>query len=196
MTVTRALLPERAGLLARALGELHRGGVVGVTLGVLAAVVTGRATWSAPVVGAVVLVAFVSGPLAVVDARTRRLPDTITLPSIALTAILVVVPSLVAGQQAAAVRALVGAAAAAGLHLVLWYVGAGIGLGDVKLVALLGLPLAWYGWSTLLGGLFVGYLLGGLWAVGLVVTRRAGMRATIPFGPFLVAGWFVATLST
>jgi leader peptidase (prepilin peptidase)/N-methyltransferase len=69
---------------------------------------------------------------------------------------------------------------------------AGMGYGDVKLAGLLGLYLGWLGWGPVLVGTFTGFLLGGLVGVALLVTRRAGRRTAIPFGPFMLGGAMLA----
>lgn len=75
----------------------------------------------------------------------------------------------------------------------LWRVtrGRGLGFGDVKLAAALGLVL---GYPHILIGLYTAFLTGALWGVILMITRRAGMKTKIAFGPFLVLGWTVSEL--
>jgi leader peptidase (prepilin peptidase)/N-methyltransferase len=68
-----------------------------------------------------------------------------------------------------------------------------MGLGDVKLAGVLGLYLGWLGWAPLVVGAFGAFLLGGLFGIGLLVTRKAGRRSSIPFGPWmLLAAWLGA----
>ena len=64
----------------------------------------------------------------------------------------------------------------------------GFGFGDVKLLGLLGLVLGWFGWGVLMTGVFLGLLTGALVSLLLLVTRRAGWRTAIPFGPPLLTG--------
>jgi leader peptidase (prepilin peptidase) / N-methyltransferase len=54
--------------------------------------------------------------------------------------------------------------------------------------------LGWLGLDGVLLGVFAIHLLGGLYAGALLATRRAGLTATIPFGPFMLAGTLVAIL--
>jgi leader peptidase (prepilin peptidase)/N-methyltransferase len=68
-------------------------------------------------------------------------------------------------------------------------------LGDVKLAASLGTLLAWFSWRLLIAGGFAGFLLGGLFAGALLVSRRAGGKHSIPFGPFMIAGAFLVILA-
>jgi leader peptidase (prepilin peptidase)/N-methyltransferase len=91
--------------------------------------------------------------------------------------------------------ALLGAAGLGGGYLLLLLVyPKGMGLGDVKLAAGLGAALGWYGWGVLFVGAFAGVLFNSLYAVVLVVARRAGRKSEIPFGPFMITGAYVGVL--
>ena|GEM_PF-5314978 len=63
--------------------------------------------------------------------------------------------------------------------------GGGMGGGDVKLAAYLGLVL---GLVPGVAAFLAGGLLAGLYGLGLLVTRRGGLRDTFAFGPFLAGG--------
>ena len=63
----------------------------------------------------------------------------------------------------------------------------GMGLGDLKLLAMLG---AWTGWQALASIIFLSSLLGSLVGLYLVLFRRRQRSAPISFGPYLAtAGW-------
>ena len=62
----------------------------------------------------------------------------------------------------------------------------------MKLLGLIGLLLGWFGWGVLMAGVFLGLLTGALVSVLLLVSRRAGWRTAIPFGPPLLAGAVLA----
>ena len=64
-----------------------------------------------------------------------------------------------------------------------------LGGGDVKLVFFIGLFL---GWPTILVGLFLGFLTGGLLAAMLVLLGTKRFGQTLPLGPFLNLGAFMA----
>jgi leader peptidase (prepilin peptidase)/N-methyltransferase len=70
-----------------------------------------------------------------------------------------------------------------------------MGFGDVKLAALLGLYLGWITLGHVPLGLFVGFALGAVIGIGLMLTRRKSRRDPIPFGPFLAAGAIIAILA-
>ena len=67
----------------------------------------------------------------------------------------------------------------------------GLGLGDVKLADTLGGLLGWIGWWNALYGLLTGFILGGLVAAALLVTRRAGRKSHLSFGPAMIIGGYV-----
>jgi leader peptidase (prepilin peptidase)/N-methyltransferase len=67
-----------------------------------------------------------------------------------------------------------------------------MGLGDVKLLGLLGLVLGWFGWGVLLAGVFLGLLTGAAVSIVLLAARRAGWRTALPFGPPLLVGAVLA----
>ena len=64
----------------------------------------------------------------------------------------------------------------------------GFGYGDVRLGAMLGGFLGWLGLSYVPIGIFMGFVLGSLVGVALMVGRGADRRTALPFGPFLAAG--------
>lgn len=93
--------------------------------------------------------------------------------------------------------ALVGAAALAGLYLVLAVANpSGMGLGDVKLALPLGLYLGWLGAATWMLGALLGAVFGALAALMLLASRRASWRSRLPYGPFMVMGAFTAIAVT
>jgi hypothetical protein len=105
------------------------------------------------------------------------------------TTLLGMVDAAVTGSWDALVRALLAAAASGGVAALGWLVvPAGLGLGDVKLLALLGLVTGWLGWGVLLAGVFLGLVVGSIAAVVLLATGRAGWRTALPFGPPLLTG--------
>jgi leader peptidase (prepilin peptidase)/N-methyltransferase len=132
--------------------------------------------------------------LAVIDARQRRLPDRLTLPSYPVAlALLGLAALLQPGGGRHYLSALLGLAIALGLFLVQTLVyPAGLGWGDVKLAGILGLYLGWLGLTALVAGLFLGYLLAGAAGLALIATGRATRKTQLPFGPFLLAGTLAA----
>lgn len=160
-------------------------------------------SWALP---AYLYLAAIAVALALIDLDVHRLPDAIVLPSYPVALVLLGAASLLDGDGAALVRALVGAVALFGLYAVLWFVRpGGMGLGDVKLAGVLGLYLGWWGWDALAVGGFLAFLVGGLVSLPLLLSGRAGRRTAIPFGPSMLgaalaalvvaaplSGWYLA----
>jgi leader peptidase (prepilin peptidase)/N-methyltransferase len=134
--------------------------------------------------------------LALIDLDVRRLPNALVYPCYAAGLTLLGVAALAGGDLAALGRAVAGMAALFAFYFVLWYVKpGGMGFGDVRLAGVLGLYLGWLGWGSLLVGLFAGFLFGGLTGLALMAVGRAGRKSRIPYGPFMLAGAFVAVLA-
>jgi leader peptidase (prepilin peptidase)/N-methyltransferase len=131
--------------------------------------------------------------LALIDLDTHRLPNVIVLPGYGVGAALLLVATILSGNYGALIPAAVGALSLGLLYLIaaLAYPG-GMGMGDVKLAGVIGLFLGWQGWAQLAVGAFAAFLLGGLFAVVLLVTRRAKRTTGIPFGPWMLLGAWVA----
>lgn len=133
--------------------------------------------------------AAVSIVLALIDLDVHRLPNAIVLPAGIVGTVLLTIASAVSGDWGAMLTALLGAAALFALYLVLALaVPRGMGFGDVKLAAVVGLHVGYFGWGALLVGAFAAFLLGGLYAIGLLLARRASRKSGIPFGPWMLAG--------
>jgi prepilin signal peptidase PulO-like enzyme (type II secretory pathway) len=154
------------------------------TFGALAWRFAGRAE-----LAAFLYLAAVGSLLAFVDVAVKRLPDPYTLPSYLIGPALLGVAVLAEGRPARLGHALVGLAVLWALYAVqhLFAPGA-IGWGDVKLSGVLGLYLGWLGLAAWWFGTLAGFVLGGLYAVVLLVTRRGSRKSEIPFGPFMLAG--------
>ena len=125
--------------------------------------------------------------LTATDLEQRRLPHLLLDPLMLVAALFVpfnpTVPPSSALLGAAAGVAFMGA-----LGLI---VRGGVAFGDLLLVAPLGLLL---GWPAIFIAMFLAGILSSAVGLGLLATRRAGLKSYIPFVPFLVAGTVLALL--
>ncbi|MGA5700754.1 prepilin peptidase [Peterkaempfera bronchialis] len=153
----------------------------------------GAATGLTPVAAALGWAALLGVALAFVDGAVHRLPNALTLPAFAGTALLLTAAALLDGRPGVLPRCLLAALALGTLYTALALV-APVGLGDAKLAPTLGALLGWYGWATVFAGLLTGFLLAGLWGAALLVTRRAKGADPLPFGPFMLLGALVAVV--
>lgn len=165
-------------------------------------------TWWGVLSGAladtVVALPFVAvlGAACCVDAVCHRLPDRL-LGRAALWLIAATVVRLgaevVSGAPVGEAARPVGRAAlsALGVGLIMYLLAmlpSGMGLGDVKLSALCALWLGRLSVEASVAGVMLGFLLGGLAAVVLLVLRRAGRKQRMAFDPYLGAGAWLAWL--
>lgn len=137
--------------------------------------------------------------LAAIDLDVHRLPDALTLRLAPVAVVIAAVASASTGDWFALLRAVLAGVALGAAYLVLLLVsrgGAGLGLGDVKLALGIGTLLGWFSWSAVLSGTLIGFILGGLWAAGLLITRRATRQTYIAFGPFMIGGTVLALLAS
>lgn len=126
--------------------------------------------------------------LALVDLRCLRLPDRL-VATLAITAGLPLAV-LAHAKVGTALLAFVGVLAAYGILASL--PGGGLGLGDVKLAAVLALIVGFAGWPAVIVGVVTPHLINGPIALFLLVTRRAGGQRPLPFGPALLTGALIA----
>ena len=164
-------------------------GARSVAVALLAAIAAGAIAWRSalPVWVTLVYLAFLAPMvfLAATDLEQRRLPHVLLDP--------VIVASLLFVPFNPALRpldAVIGAGVAlAFLGVTGLIIRGGIAMGDLYLIVPIGLLL---GWPAIFTAIFMGALLSAVVGIGLLATRRAGMRSYIPFGPFLVAGLVLA----
>ncbi|SEP17813.1 prepilin peptidase [Trujillonella endophytica] len=142
---------------------------------------------------AFLLLAVVAVLLAVVDLQHRLLPDRVVLPSLAGVALLLAGAAAVDAAWPQFGRALLGAAVLFAVFLAMALLVPGqLGMGDVKLAALLGLALGWLGWPAVLLGALAAFVVQALVALLLLAARRVTLRSALPFGPAMLLGAAVA----
>ena len=124
-----------------------------------------------------------------IDLEHQILPNVITLPGIAIGVLL----SLIAppGWKDALVGVLLGGGvlyAIAGAYY-LWRREEGMGMGDVKMLAMIG---AFLGWKAVLVTLVLSSFAGAIIGVALMAAQRGTMKFALPFGTFLAIGAVVS----
>lgn len=127
--------------------------------------------------------------LAFIDLEHLLLPDVLTLPGTAVALALAAV-----GGPTPLIPALEGWVVGTALPLVVfflyrwWRKVEGMGLGDVKLLGMLG---AFLGWQQVLLVLGLGAVAGACVGLGLVAAGKGGRQTELPFGTFLCAAALV-----
>jgi leader peptidase (prepilin peptidase)/N-methyltransferase len=161
--------------------------VAGATVVMAAAVAATRPTASEAVLGAVMAILLV--PCSLIDLERRIIPNAVTGPGSLLAIALGL--ALDAGGEP---RRLVWALAAGGFLLVAALIQPrGMGMGDVKLLGMMGLFLG----PPVVVALFVALLGNIVTAAALAIRHgvRAARKTTLPFGPYLAVGGLAAALA-
>lgn len=142
---------------------------------------------------AYLVVAALGVAMSYVDLREHLLPDRLTLTALLAASALLALAAARTGEWSWYGRAWAGAVAMFVFYLALATLRpADLGLGDVKLAAVIGLLLGWAGWSAVILGAFLAFLLGGLAGIVMIVIGKAGRRTAIPFGPPMLVGALLA----
>lgn len=127
--------------------------------------------------------------LVMTDLEHKLIPNRILYPGTGVTAALLAAGSLLDQTPARLADALVGAACCLlGMGLLAELGKGALGMGDVKLSALLGLVCGYQGKWLALQVILSGFLIGGATAGVLILVGGAHRHTRIPFAPALVAG--------
>jgi leader peptidase (prepilin peptidase)/N-methyltransferase len=162
--------------------------VEAVTAALFAAVAVVHAHDTTMLVLGIVLVAFLV-PIALIDADHRLIPNKLTLPA----AVLGIVLGTALDPGGELERLVAGVAAGALLAVPSLLHPKGMGMGDAKLVAVLGLYLG----AAIVPAFFVAFAVGTVVGMGIMVRKglSAGRKTAVPFGPFLALGAVVGVLA-
>jgi leader peptidase (prepilin peptidase) / N-methyltransferase len=125
--------------------------------------------------------------IGVIDYDHKIIPNTITLPGIAIGLGLSILNILSIGVLPITPLASLLGVLGGGVffYLIALVSRGGMGGGDIKLIAMIGAFLGWQGgFFTILSGALLGSLVG----VSLMVLGKKGRKDKVPFGPFLSVG--------
>jgi len=123
----------------------------------------------------------------VYDLKHYLIPDKVIYPAI-FTSFLC---NLILHSKFYILNSIYSALGASAFFLSIFLISRGkwLGFGDVKLGFFMGLFL---GFPNVLVALFFAYLIGAIIGIGLVLAKKKTLKSEVPFGPFLVAGTFIA----
>jgi leader peptidase (prepilin peptidase)/N-methyltransferase len=145
--------------------------------------------WQVVLVGG--LLALTPG-IALIDLRHRIIPNRLMYPSLLLFPAIIVLAWWIGGA-ADPVRAGFGLLLFGGILFLVAVVSRGMGMGDVKLAALIGLVLGSLGLRFVGVAAGAAVVFGGVGGIVALAMGR-GRKSAIPFGPYLAAGAVVAGL--
>jgi leader peptidase (prepilin peptidase)/N-methyltransferase len=132
--------------------------------------------------------------LVVVDFADYRLPDVIVLPSYGVLAVGLTLTAWTQNRWPDLLRAAIVAVAMFLLYFVMAMFARDLGFGDVKLAGVAGGLLGWFGIAQSVGGFLLAWVLSAVVGLTLILFRRIGRKASLPFGPYLIAGAVLGAL--
>jgi leader peptidase (prepilin peptidase)/N-methyltransferase len=136
----------------------------------------------------------VSWPLTVIDIRERRLPNRLTLPVFPITVLGQLLAVILGDDAGRLFASLIISALAFSVALVLNRF-AGLGMGDVKLIAGITLALAWFNPFLPAVAILVAFLTAGAGALVLLILQKTRMGSSIALGPYLLFGFAVCFIA-
>ena len=150
---------------------------------------------SAAELSAYVLLGIFAVPLARIDIVHHLLPNRLVTPLLGAGLVLLTAAAGAHGASENLMRGIAGAVILFVLYLILALTSRnGLGMGDVKLAAPLGLYLGYLGWSQLFYGGALGFVAGGLSSLVLVLKNRANKPKEVAHGPSMLAAVFAVIL--
>ncbi len=149
----------------------------------------------APLLPAYLYMAVAGVALSVIDLRTQRLPDVLTLPSYIVLLALVAVGGMASRDGAPAVGLILGAVGSFSLYWCFRRMNTALGPGDVKASGLVGGILGTIDLHSWVVGIGAGLMLAALYAAAMLISGRGTASTLMPYGPFMFAGCLVAVLA-
>lgn len=139
--------------------------------------------------------AFATGPLFLVDATTKRLPNVILYPAIMLVTFIALGYAIFEGDVRDLTDTLAKGFGFFLFFIVLYVVTrGGVGAGDVKLALLIGLSLGIYPSGYIFLVLMGSFTIAALYSLILLARNRANLKSKIAFGPFLLIATWICVL--
>lgn len=206
-----AIVGLGAGVVASAFGSL----VTGINVKLLARSTSrSRAKFENVVVVAVFCAVFISISVAIeslavvvagwvlafglltaswIDVHTHRLPRNLSYLTIAAGVPILVLATITEDDLSRVVSSVIGIAVATSLIGLLYWIGRGaMGTGDIRLAPAIGLYAGWISVGTVVLALVAAFSFAAIFAIALLLLKKANRRDEIPLGPFLAIGTLVA----
>jgi leader peptidase (prepilin peptidase)/N-methyltransferase len=130
-----------------------------------------------------------------VDLQHKLLPNRMVVPTLGIGLLLLLLDAAMNQRWGNLLLAVIGCAATFVIYLILAVISPrGMGMGDVKLSAPLGLYLGYLSIGHLILGIALGFIVGAVTSVLLVTGGFARRKTAVPFGPSMFAGCLLAVL--
>jgi leader peptidase (prepilin peptidase)/N-methyltransferase len=185
-------------LMVRCSANSHRQPWHTIGIPVVNGIAFGLVAWAVPdlaVLPAYLVFAATMVTLTVTDLQTKLIPNRILGPATATGIVLLAVGGLISAELPALGRAAAGGFAYFGVLFILALIGRGaLGFGDVKMAFIIGVFTGYFSLGYVVIAGVGAFIIAGIVAVVLLVTRRSGRKDSIPFGPFMTGAGLVAVI--
>ncbi len=130
-----------------------------------------------------------------IDLNVRRIPNLLVIWGFGLCLMSMVLQISLGDSNNQLGKFFIAMVASSGaLYVVALLSRGGMGMGDVKLVGLLGAISGFLGYRDVFIMVLSAFALGSIFGIALIVMRKASRKAAVPFGPFIGAGYLVGQL--
>ncbi|KGN36091.1 prepilin peptidase [Knoellia subterranea] len=142
---------------------------------------------------AYLLFAWLTVCLVWIDLDVHRLPVGLTRPALPAFAVLLLPPTIATGEWDRLLTAGLCCVGLTVLYVIFAFLpGGGFGGGDIQLAPTIGLLLGWFSVGHVVIGTMAAFVVGGVTALVLLLTGRAGRKSAMAFGPSMCAGAIIA----
>lgn len=127
--------------------------------------------------------------VSMIDIAEHRIPTMLVLPAYPVIIGLFGTVALLHHELVGIVRSALGLLVLPAFYLILALASqGGVGAGDIRLAGPVGWVMAWHGWTTLLIGTLLTFIVASLSGLTMIIWRSATRTTPIPFAPAIIAG--------
>ncbi|MGG7098288.1 prepilin peptidase [Clostridium sardiniense] len=125
--------------------------------------------------------------IGIIDYKTQYVYSSVIITGIILGIIFLTI-TLITGEKSNLINVAIGALIPAMILAIIVWTTNGMGWGDVEIIFMIGIFL---GLRLNLLNLFISIILGGVYAIYLIIFKKRNGKEAIAFGPYIVAATFI-----
>ncbi len=131
-----------------------------------------------------------------IDLEVRKIPNRLLISGLALSFGAMIMQILLAGQTHLLERFFIAMMASSGvLYAIALISRGGMGMGDVKMVGLLGAITGVLGYPYVFMMVLGSFAFGSMFGIMLILKKKANRKSAVPFGPFIGGGYLLGQLT-
>ncbi len=131
-----------------------------------------------------------------IDFSVRRIPNPLLIWGFAMCLLAFVLQALIEHSEYGIKKFLIAMVVSSGaIYVIALLSGGGMGMGDVKLIGLLGAISGLLGYGSVFTMLLSAFAIGSIFGILLILLKRADRKSAVPFGPFIGAGFLAGQAS-